>query len=526
MVSPLPDDAEEGVDRESGVARPTARRNETRDTNRPLQAEDVRAALADHGRELVTNLTVLTRALEGAAGTKVLVLVATDLVTATRGSELQRLARAAAASRVSLHVLQAAAPAWLQEFKKPTDPNTATSTEPASGLNTEAGDPIAVASGGLPAIAAAGGGHVYSLGGGAPTQAVDALAGELEGFYAVEVDARDADRDGEPHRVSVRLHTAGLQAAVRPMWVSRNDKRDLPPPPPAPVPAEAARPGDPPTGTVDARVGERPAAPSPPPSVASARPPRLDDLLRLVSAYIATFEKEFSSVVAEERLEQMFRPLVSTSAKARRQLTRADYLLVQNPDGDGWLPFRDVFEVDGTPVHGREDRLRRLFLERRPGATEEARRIADESARYNIGNVTRTMNVPTLPLLFLRANSRGRFRFKLAGSEMIGPLLVWKIRFNETSRPTFVSDTRGGNIPATGTFWIDPETGAVVRSELQLRGYISASATVNYAPGVVANLWVPAEMREQYEGRGGLISTIASYSNFRRFQVLVEEVIK
>ena len=73
---------------------------------------------------------------------------------------------------------------------------------------------------------------------------------------------------------------------------------------------------------------------------------------------------------------------------------RSDFLLVKI-DNRRWLPFRDVFERDGRPVRDRQDRLTKLFL---GGATNsalvQAEKIMNESARYNIGNGTRTINVP------------------------------------------------------------------------------------------------------------------------------------
>ena len=40
--------------------------------------------------------------------------------------------------------------------------------------------------------------------------------------------------------------------------------------------------------------------------------------------------------------------------------TKSDYLLVKAPGGERWLPFRDVFEVDGKRVREREERLPRV----------------------------------------------------------------------------------------------------------------------------------------------------------------------
>ena len=60
-----------------------------------------------------------------------------------------------------------------------------------------------------------------------------------------------------------------------------------------------------------------------------------------------------------------------------------------------------------------EERLATLFLKGSSRSTfDQARAIMDEGARYNIGNVSRNINVPTLPLPFLTAPHRHRFSFK------------------------------------------------------------------------------------------------------------------
>ena len=56
----------------------------------------------------------------------------------------------------------------------------------------------------------------------------------------------------------------------------------------------------------------------------------------------------------------------------------SDFLLVQVP-GEGWLPFRDVFERDGKQVRDRQERLAALFLKGSSrSAFAQARAIMDE----------------------------------------------------------------------------------------------------------------------------------------------------
>jgi len=135
------------------------------------------------------------------------------------------------------------------------------------------------------------------------------------------------------------------------------------------------------------------------------------------AAYVEEFQRRFGSMVAEERYEQSIQEAMAIGARTRGQFERvtlvSDFLLVQVP-GEGWTPFRDVFERNGQKVRDREERLAKLFLEGSSRSSfDQARQIMLESSRYNIGNIERTINQPTLPLLFVTSALRGHFKFEL-----------------------------------------------------------------------------------------------------------------
>ncbi len=201
----------------------------------------------------------------------------------------------------------------------------------------------------------------------------------------------------------------------------------------------------------------------------------------------------------------------------------SDFLLVQVP-GEGWLPFRDVFERDGRQVRDRQERLSTLFLTGSSrSAFEQARAIMNEGARYNIGNVSRNINVPTLPLPFLLAQNRHRFSFK-AGKRDEAPGFV--IEFKETARPTFISTTNGRDLPVSGRFWVDERDGTVLRTEVDaLDTSLDAHFVVTYEPDASIGLRVPVRMEERMRrARDPMeIHGVATYSRFRRFQVNTSE---
>jgi len=161
--------------------------------------------------------------------------------------------------------------------------------------------------------------------------------------------------------------------------------------------------------------------------------PALAPVLERVGTWIATFERDFSNVVAEERYVQLLKPWFGVprsskeeaelqwrdevgttlpnrpNAPLRRRQLRSDVLLVQTP-GARWLSYRDVFEVDGRPVRNREERIKRLFLSAQADDREQLRRITNESARYNIGGLIRNFNIPTFPLVAAQPRNQGRSR--------------------------------------------------------------------------------------------------------------------
>ncbi len=194
------------------------------------------------------------------------------------------------------------------------------------------------------------------------------------------------------------------------------------------------------------------------------------------------------------------------------------------PGFEGWLPFRDVFEVDGQRVRDRQDRLVRLFVQTSPSkALENAQAIVRESARYNIGNWRRELNVPTLPLWFLESPNTRRFNFRKVGEDTLSGRRVVVVEYTEIARPTFIKTPLGEDVVSSGRFWAEPTTGRVHRTLLTAS---IASITVNYASRPeVPGLWLPVTMEERYERGATLITGKATYGNFRQFQVQTSEQI-
>jgi hypothetical protein len=206
--------------------------------------------------------------------------------------------------------------------------------------------------------------------------------------------------------------------------------------------------------------------------------------------YAEAFEREFSVVVAEERYVQIIHPWRGNPSGpageaalawrdpggpapkksggpviSRRQLL-SDVLMVQLKDRR-WFSYRDVADVDGQAVRDRTDRVRELFLSKTADREGQFRRIAFESARYNLGDLRRDLNLPTVTLSLLRRLNHARFEFKRAKDETIDQRPCRVLTYKEKVIPTLVATPNSGDIFIYGRIWLDQADGNVRRTELR-----------------------------------------------------------
>jgi VWFA-related protein len=287
---------------------------------------------------------------------------------------------------------------------------------------------------------------------------------------------------------------------------------------------------------------------SPPPSPPLPKPadPELANLLERAGRYVTDYADRFRNVVAEEDYRQVVTPRYqggrSSSLqtgdleRAARRRTRADLVFVTLPGVFSWATFRDVFEVDGVPVRDRDARLEKLFRTDPAGAADRARQIVQESARYNLGPIKRTLNIPTLPLLFLDPTNQARFAFRKVGQGRNTGLVAVEVQYEEVVRPSLFHDpgSQGHDLPVEGRLWIDPTHGIVLRTVMRLHfaerrggtgGRGEGTIITQYRHDSALQLWVPSEMQESYSA-GTDTSAVARYSNYRQFTVTTDEQAK
>jgi len=276
------------------------------------------------------------------------------------------------------------------------------------------------------------------------------------------------------------------------------------------------------------------AAPSPQAGTVSA----VHQLLTRATWYVLDFIENLSHVVSEEHYTQDSNVLLATApipalggrggipsvvprGAAKHRELKADFLIVKTT-GEVWQPFRDVFEVDHIPIRDREERLAKLFLGNKPDSDwqDRAKAITDESARYNLGGVQRTINNPVFALIFLQPDIRDHFRFTMGKPDRRMGDNIRVVEYSEDMRPTVITGLPGQDMPAFGRFWIENDTGRVVKAEVRVeqRG-IKANLTTEFRTDERLGIDVPSEMREDYDLDNSRVIGRASYTRFRRFEV-------
>lgn len=256
---------------------------------------------------------------------------------------------------------------------------------------------------------------------------------------------------------------------------------------------------------------------------AAPQAPDLPTLLSRAAAYISTYEHQLSAVVAEETYDQSVGSDNDRAVKNQHQQLHSDLMLIDLGEAS-WVQFRDTYAVDDTPLREHEARLEQLFLNPSADALTRAQHVADESASHNLG-VVRNINVPTMALAYLSGPNQKRSAFTLDGPATIGGASTMIVGFREEAKPPTIQ-VSVGTLATSGRYWIVPDTGAVLCSELDIaitgahsKG-LKGTVTVTYQEQPALKMLVPAAMDEEYDRDSGEIDRgHATYANLRRFSV-------
>jgi hypothetical protein len=272
----------------------------------------------------------------------------------------------------------------------------------------------------------------------------------------------------------------------------------------------------------------------------AAQQPSLDEVMKLTASSVAGFRKPLSAIVAEETylqtISQTGRIAGGGFYGVPQRKLRSELFLVKPGASDVYVELRDVFEMDGVPLHKEQGRLEGLLRDPSRSADTKIGEIIETSAKYNIGSVARNVNTPLMSLQFLDAANQRRFRFRHIpkATPVFGdpkdqaandvPVFrvsteMWTIGYEERERPTIIRRPGGESQPAKGRFWINPSDGSVLISELIVdNGGVIGTITVSYQSEALMGFLVPVEMRETYIRGGERIAGHATYGKFRQLQ--------
>jgi hypothetical protein len=277
-------------------------------------------------------------------------------------------------------------------------------------------------------------------------------------------------------------------------------------------------------------------------AVVSAQDPTFDVVMARAAEYVARYQTQLRGLVAEEHYRQNVMSMapgrnIGPGARARqsregREL-KSDLLLVKLGGENFWMQFRDVFEVDRKPVRDRDQRLSKLFIEAKADARAQAESIQQESSRYNLGPLMRTINVPIMALLFLERNVQPVITFRQGKAGNVKRFegladadAIWMVEYREEQKGTMVKGANNKDIPSHGRIWLDSSNGRVLQTELISEDTdLRADINVFYKKEQGLELLVPGEMREVYVIRRNdmRIDGRATYGRFRQFTVSTTE---
>ncbi len=254
--------------------------------------------------------------------------------------------------------------------------------------------------------------------------------------------------------------------------------------------------------------------------------PALEVVLGRMHAYLKDYAKQLPAMIATERYQQRF----GSGMRRSQRLLMSDYGLIQVQGDTEWLGFREVLSIDGKPVTDSAARLAELLARPSAQAMQQARLIAEESARYNIGPVVRTINDPAIVLELLDGRNSPRMRFSHNGENTIDGVRTWVLRYQELGNPTIIRTRDRKDVPARGRAWVEPETGRILRADASVEPGLGVTGTIDVTFEFDERMGfaVPSKMSERYANRNlvTVSSGEATYSNYRRFTVDTEENVQ
>lgn len=199
-------------------------------------------------------------------------------------------------------------------------------------------------------------------------------------------------------------------------------------------------------------------------------------------------------------------------------------------ENGSWIGVRRIQTVNGRLVADTDARL--LEIVKDGLEPESTRRLAVESARFNDGDVTRTVNHPAAVLALLDPRPDWRVTFGETTTGERDGEQMYATAFAEHRRPTLVRTAAGADVPGSGRVWVNAAGHlAYVEVEFPLVSSAGVSSqrkaviSLSFASDRHIGATVPVRMHERYLTAAGFafFDGVATYVDYRRFDVLVSE---
>jgi hypothetical protein len=246
------------------------------------------------------------------------------------------------------------------------------------------------------------------------------------------------------------------------------------------------------------------AAQAPPGEIPAAAPPQLDALV-LARKYVQEYFEKFSDLACKESLTQIV--LNNSGHSIYRENSAYDYQF-QASSVSGTLKFNETRET------------------RNPAYRDPARTLLVTTGFASL-------------LLVAHPMYEASYVFEPAGDETIGGVSYAMIRFVPVpgaSSPASLR-LRGKNyaLPMSGTLWIDPQSGAIVKLEAKVDSSLSdlglagMRSEVHYAPHTfrdpTESIWIAESAVIDVDTPRQHWRNLHKFSDYKRFNVNVHEEI-
>lgn len=271
--------------------------------------------------------------------------------------------------------------------------------------------------------------------------------------------------------------------------------------------------------------------------VAPVDPTSLDAVVVAAATYVKGYQRELTAVLADEDYQQqIISQTPRDEAMPRVRRLRSEVFFMYAPAADDWMAIRDVSAVNGKELKDRPN-LREALRTLPPH--EVARTFKTYNSRFNLGNISRNFNEPTLSLLLFDDRYRTHITFTRRSVQTHRDGVWVTVGFMESEGPnTLIRERSGKPAVSKGEFVVEAGTGRIRRVWMETTvGAVTADLTTDYAPDAKLGIWVPVSFSENYQARAEnakiadpLIRTqlaseeircVATYTNYRRFEVKV-----